>query len=198
MVVSTFFALKVSFHLAILPAEKAKVQVAGQGWLAERRPPPGSSHERGSQMQRLPSLPLSATTATSPSSPATAFTPPRSPSLHRGGFFPSLHVPHQGTPARTQQRLIRRLRGVPHERPRATDCRVRARQPVQRPRADPQRAAARHHVPPGEALAEEAEVTAGGAAVLCCSQPAAAYQGKQGDQCWDHWGDRSHRTFLNT
>lgn len=146
-------------------------------------------------MQRVSSLPLSATTATSPFSPATPFTPSLSSSLCRGGFFP-FHMPLQRIPPGTQQ-LICQLRGAPNEQPSPTNCCVPVCQPVQRSRADSQHAAARHHVPAGEALSEEAEVTTGRAAIFCSAQPAAAYQGKQGDQCWDHWADRSQRTFLN-
>lgn len=147
-------------------------------------------------MQRVPSLPLFATTATPPSSPATPFSLSLSPSLCSGGSF-SFHVPFQGFPPRTQQ-LVCQLRGVPREPPSPTNCCICVCQPVQRPRADSRHAAARRHVPPGEALVEEAEITTGGAAVFGCAQPAAAHQGKQGDQCWGHWGDHSHRTFLNT
>lgn len=53
-------------------------------------------------------------------------------------------------------------------------------------------------VPSGEALNEAAEDTADGAAVPYHAQPAAAYEGKQGDQCGDHRGDGSHWTCLNT
>lgn len=62
------------------------------------------------------------------------------------------------------------------------------------------------HVSSGETRNEEAEVTAAGAAVPLrargksrfSAQPASTYEGKQGDQCWDHWGDSGHRTCLNT
>lgn len=197
MVMLTFLPLQVCSNvplLSLFPIEKAQVKVVGQGWLAERIPSPCSSHKWGSKMQWVPSLPPSATIATPPSSPATAFPPSLSPSLDRGILLPS-HKLLQGTPSRTLQ-LICQLWGVPHEQPSPTNSCVHVCQPVQRPRAESQHATTRHHVPPGEALAEEAKVTTGRAAACCCAQPAAAYQGKQGDQYWDHWGGHSHRTFL--
>lgn len=60
-------------------------------------------------------------------------------------------------------------------------------------------------VPSGEALNEAAEVSPDRAAVPAhasgerwfSAQPAATYEGKQGDECRDHRGDSRHGTCLN-
>lgn len=63
---------------------------------------------------------------------------------------------------------------------------------------------ASRQIPSGKAFPEAAEVSSDGAAVSprargrrrLSAQPAETHEGKQRDECWDHQGDRRHRTCL--
>ena len=141
-----------------------------------------------------------------PPPPTTGFISTASPCHTRGVVFAAcLHL--QGAPLGKQQlQLVHPLRGVLHKPPPPSLPHLPLLWPVQRSQPTFPPPASRRQVPSGEALHQAAEVAADGAAVSrhdegrrrISAQPAAAYEGKQGDQCWDHRGDSSQRTCLNT